>query len=173
MNWKEQEQYLASEFGTGSAKPKNDLDRPMNVEELKKFSQHSTVCIGNHTHNHLNLTIYSEREITESLSTAAQFLENTIQKPVRSVAYPYGLFNDIVVEASKKTNHKIGVTCETGKVKPGDISNTDLLRLKRNQLSGYYDIETQCRNFDYNFSLVASLKQIPGKMNSSKSHDRS
>ena len=51
------EKILIQQFGKKSLRPINDTDRPFEVSELKDFSSHPNVHIGNHTHNPSHCTI--------------------------------------------------------------------------------------------------------------------
>jgi len=156
LKWQEQEEILKREFGDEVFNMSNDLMRPMNKVELKRFAENKAVCLGNHTHNHLNLSIYTESEIIDSLRQAEEFLGEVSTQKIQSVAYPYGMFNDQTISILSKSNYGIGHTCIAAR---NYIDNLEMHRFKRISLSGYFDIETQCRNHYLNFSLVHHLKK--------------
>ncbi len=156
IKWQEQESILRSEFGEEVFVPNNDLMRPMSPKELIRFASNSNVRIGNHTHNHLNLSIYSEAEVIDSLNEAKKFLCNSVDRDIQSIAYPYGFYSENILNTIAKLDYKIGHTCNA---KTNYLDNLNMLKFNRISVSGYYDIETQCRNHYVNFSILRQIKQ--------------
>lgn len=156
LNWKEQDRILLNEFGPDVFKSDNDLMRPMSEKELIKFANNPGVLIGNHTDNHLNLEIYTESEIKDSITEAEEFIVKTVQRKPQSIAYPYGFYSDKVLKMLPGLGYPIGQTCNQGK---NQLDHLNLLELKRNFLSGFYDIEEQCKNVYVNYSLFDQLKK--------------
>lgn len=161
LKWQDQETYLRKEFGERALCPLNDLDRPMTKKELELFGKHDYVYLGNHTHNHLNTTIYSKEELILSIKIAEKFLSEITTKPVKSISYPYGFYNDIVVDTVKELDYLIGFTVNKGKNTIDEaLDKSQQLRLKRVQLSGHSDINLQCHNLSINFSIANKVKQL-------------
>lgn len=155
LHWKEQEDILFRKFGADAIRPDNDLMRPMNPEELKRFAENKSVCLGNHTHNHLNLSIYSSHEIKDSLQEARNFLGSVTDQKINSIAYPYGLFTDATIDVISSLDYAIGHTCIAHK---NYLDDLQMFRFRRISVSGFFDIEAQCRNHYMNFSLFHHLK---------------
>lgn len=161
IKWREQEDFIIDSYGTNALQPNNDLDRPMSASELKLFASHPYVTLGNHTHNHLNITLYKEEELIESIKLAEDFLSTVTSQKISSISYPYGYHNDTCINTISKLNYKIGITINNGKNNFSDIEDENkLLRLKRNELSGHLDIVQQCRIFHTNFSFYANIKNF-------------
>lgn len=156
MSWQEQDDYIRSEFGADALNCSNDLMRPMDPKELKAFAQHQSVTIGNHTTHHHNITNYPKAELLDAVRQATTFLEDLLEQPIRSIAYPYGFHSDESIETVTETGLEVGLTTVTGKQ---EVAQLDPMRIKRNQLSGFYDIEGQCRVLHHNFSMIQMIKR--------------
>lgn len=161
IKWIEQEKYVMERFGEKAMQPINDLDRPMTVNELTRFSQHPCVSIGNHTHNHLNMAIYSTHELKESVLNAHNFLVECTGKPVSSISYPHGFYNTEVLSLMKQLDYKVGITVNRGKndAQP-TLKNNFNLDLSRVQLSGFHDLNEQLHNVLYDFSFISQLRKF-------------
>lgn len=73
----------------------------MTAEELKRFSQSKVVEIGSHGHLHYNLGNISLNDAEAELKISKQLLENTINKPVNSIAYPDGSYTKKVKDKAE------------------------------------------------------------------------
>lgn len=145
LRHEEQERQIAEEFGAAALTPMGDQDRPMTVDELRAFAQAPEVHIGSHTHHHLALPMYSDEEIRGSLRQAwGDLTAITGRKPV-SLAYPYGHWDERVALLAHEVGHRVGHTYEQGRVMPGGSNEVAAMRMPRNNLSGYFDIDAQCR----------------------------
>ena len=92
--------------------------RPMTSEEILRLSRHQGLEIGAHTVHHLALSHQpfetQQREIMESKTR----LERLLERPVQSVAYPYGDAPDQAVDLVAAASFEIAVTCEERAVRP-------------------------------------------------------
>jgi peptidoglycan/xylan/chitin deacetylase (PgdA/CDA1 family) len=68
--------------------------RPLTWEELKKLASSSSVAIGCHTHNHVQLSAHSQDEQYQEISTSKQLLEQYLQKKIVHFSYPFGTRSD-------------------------------------------------------------------------------
>lgn len=161
MRWQEQESYLRSKFGSSALEPKSSLERPLSSMELIELANHPLTRLGNHTHNHLNLTLYSTEEIESSLFESKDYLETLTGQKILSISYPYGFYDNRITKIVNKNGYKFGITVDSGKNKLEDFSESDeKFCIKRSQLSGNMDMESQCRNILVEFSLVNELKKL-------------
>jgi len=156
LKWEEQEEQLSNKYGKSCFDPRSDIERPMTELELQKFANNDLVTIGNHTHNHLNLLLYSKREIQDSIKEAESYLNDLIGVKTESISYPYGFFEDSTVEIVKESGYKVGITTIGGQHDPQEAL-LKKMSLKRNQLCGHIDIEAQCRNIHVNYSLKKAV----------------
>jgi peptidoglycan/xylan/chitin deacetylase (PgdA/CDA1 family) len=161
MKWEDQEQYLIKNFGDEVLKPKSDLDRPLTEKEFESISNHEYISIGNHTDNHLNMTLYSKDELTKSIIRAEEYIKKITEEPSQSFAYPYGMYDQNSIDTLRSMGFKVAVSVNEGKITASEIQDEKgKLLLKRSQLSGYIDIEDQCRNIHVNFSIASKIKNL-------------
>jgi len=78
----------------------------LNKSELQKLSQSNIVTIGSHTHKHYNLSNINAELVSEELNVSKKILEDIIQKPVLSIAYPDGSYNNEVKSIAEKVGYK-------------------------------------------------------------------
>lgn len=162
LKWEDQDQLLVDNFGPEALKPNGDMDRPMTVPELVEFAKNKCVVIGNHTHFHINMTNYTNQEVTDSIKNAETFLKENLKQDITSISYPHGFINDEKLDLVKKLDYKVGITVVPGKNRVNELQNgNNLLLLNRTQLTGFMDMEEQCRNLHTdNFSMIAKLKKL-------------
>ncbi len=145
LRHEEQERQIAAEFGAQALDPVGDQDRPMTADELRVFAQASGVSIGSHTHRHLSLPMYSDEEIAGSLRQAWQDLVTITGRPPVSLAYPYGHWDPRVATLARDAGHRVMHTYDKGRIMDGELRGGFEPMLPRNNLSGHFDIATQCR----------------------------
>lgn len=140
------EAYLVEAFGKDCFKPLNDVDRPFNAAELKDFSKHPYVYIGNHTCDHAILTNYTPEGIREQISTAQKIIEEMTAIVPQSIAYPNGNYSDEIAEISRQIGIKLGITTYPRKnYLPLNLEGNHSMRLQRFILWGNSSIIQQCR----------------------------
>ena len=104
----------------------NDIDRDMmGWSQLEELVQ-AGFEIGSHTLYHPRLTHLTRTEAEHQLSESKHELQQRLQVPVDSLAYPYGDLNQ-AVRTSASTHYKYGCTTRLGR-NPVTI---DPLQLKR------------------------------------------
>jgi peptidoglycan/xylan/chitin deacetylase (PgdA/CDA1 family) len=87
---------------------------------------------GGHTRRHTDLTAVSPEEARREVEAGKQDLENLLQRPVRSFAYPFGNFNPEVVEMVRKAGFTAARTVHTDNTHGLE----DLLTLRCVKLNG-------------------------------------
>jgi len=101
--------------------------RPMTSTEVKRLGNEELITIGAHSVNHLPLDEQApttqEREILES----RRVLEEVIELPVKTFAYPHGKFCDESVDILKKNGFLCACTTRESEV----LSSTDPMLLPR------------------------------------------
>lgn len=70
----------------------------MTVDEIRQLSASPFVTVGSHGYFHNDLAGICREDLVSELVQSKSFLESVIQKPVRSLAFPYGSYSDMVVE---------------------------------------------------------------------------
>jgi peptidoglycan/xylan/chitin deacetylase (PgdA/CDA1 family) len=87
---------------------------------------------GGHTRRHTDLTAVSPEEARREVEAGKQDLENLLQRPVRSFAYPFGNFNPEVVEMVRRAGFTAARTVHTDNTHGLE----DLLTLRCVKLNG-------------------------------------
>jgi peptidoglycan/xylan/chitin deacetylase (PgdA/CDA1 family) len=87
---------------------------------------------GSHLLEHRRLTEMSEAEQIEQLTASKARLETIIGRPILSIAYPYGAYDDGIVQRAGEAGYRFGVTTEPGTNSP----DGDALRLRRYTAKG-------------------------------------
>lgn len=63
--------------------------------QVKELSEHPLATIGSHTINHLALSELSEQKVLVEIQDAQRIIEEQTGKPVRYMAYPYGIASTV------------------------------------------------------------------------------
>ncbi|HYK71735.1 MAG TPA: polysaccharide deacetylase family protein [Pseudoneobacillus sp.] len=89
------------------------IDRPnrLTKADLKRMSDSGFFSIQSHTATHPDLTKIQNFE--HELKTSKEEIEQIVGKPVFAISYPFGNFNDRVVEETKKY-YRFGLTTTPG-----------------------------------------------------------
>ena len=95
-----------------SSKPDNDSNYA-NWNQLKEMADNGQE-IASHTVSHLNLVNFSKAEIKSELEISKNTIEKKIGKPVISLCYPAGKYNERVIEVAKE-NYLFARTTKLGK----------------------------------------------------------
>jgi len=83
-----------------------DLWLQMTPEQIKEMAASPLVTIGAHGYYHNDLAQIAVKDASEEMQRSKHYLENIIQKPVNSIAFPYGSYTPQVVEAAKAAGYK-------------------------------------------------------------------
>ena len=124
----------------GQTHPYAPQTRVMTRDEVRRLHAQG-VEIGGHTHSHRDLTTLDYRDAVEDLRRGKRELEELLDQPVETAAYPYGRANDETREACREAGFVAACrTCGEGNWSdPLDIPRQDMtnvstmtgLRLKR------------------------------------------
>jgi peptidoglycan/xylan/chitin deacetylase (PgdA/CDA1 family) len=114
-------------------------DLCMSWDELKAFAADPLVTLGAHSVTHCNLAAQSEAIASEELTVSRAQIEDTLQRPVVHLAYPYG---DRAAASTREfalahaSGYKTAVTTRPGMVFPENADH--LTALPRVSLNGNY-----------------------------------
>jgi len=109
---------------------------PSNIKEMSDYG----IDIESHTVSHLRLSELSYEQQFNELKNSKQALENITGKPVISIAYPEGKYNEDTSKAVLETGYAMGFTIDRGYVGIGDNA-TLLSRLCVDYTYRPYNIE--------------------------------
>jgi peptidoglycan/xylan/chitin deacetylase (PgdA/CDA1 family) len=139
------ERELAREFGKKALQPVGDLDRPFTPSELRDFSKHPLVSLGNHTRDHAILSNYGETEVRRQIRGAQDDLfEMTGREPI-CIAFPNGNESTSIRHVAEGAGLRLGLGVRPGhNILPLEIDAKNARALKRFTLWGNRSIEQQC-----------------------------
>ena len=106
----------------------------MNEKEIIETSKSKWITIGSHGYYHNNIGKLPTEMMKEELTTSKNYLENLIQQPINSIAYPDGSYS---IESKKQFN-EIGINYQLATdnyLFPEDDSDKSILKR-----SGIYDV---------------------------------
>lgn len=131
----------------------------LNWDQVKEMANYG-ISFQSHTNTHPYLTELSASEVKEELKNSKMILEERLNKPVKFLAYPYGDYNDSVIEAVKKCGYKAAVTVDCGHVR----KNAYKYSLKRQYVlnhGGIVDFQMNLHNLDEIYDKLSnSFKSI-------------
>ncbi|NNH78390.1 polysaccharide deacetylase family protein [Acinetobacter sp. ANC 5380] len=104
----------------------------LNDEQVKFLAQSGWVEIGSHTMTHANLDKLDDVECLNELSESKVQLEQLTNMPVRSFAYPFGIYSERDVKIAKQVGYTNAVTTNEGI----DSEHPDFMQLQRIKISG-------------------------------------
>ncbi len=83
-----------------------ELTKFCNRNQIKEMAASSLIEIGSHTHRHYNLSKINAELATQELKESKEILEDIIQKPVVSIGYPDGDYNENIKNIAEKLGYK-------------------------------------------------------------------
>ncbi|MCK6639843.1 MAG: polysaccharide deacetylase family protein [Bacteroidia bacterium] len=83
-----------------------DYYKMLNTDELKYFASSHLVEIGSHTHRHYNLANISSSLVASELLKSRLQLEGILDRPITTIAFPDGSYNDTVKVLAKEAGYK-------------------------------------------------------------------
>jgi len=98
----------------------------LDAGQLREMAQ-AGMEIGGHTRHHCKLAEKPEDQWHDEIAGCRAELEDLLQGPVTSFAYPYGSHNDGVVEATRDAGHKVACITRAGQA----WVDKDPMRLRR------------------------------------------
>jgi peptidoglycan/xylan/chitin deacetylase (PgdA/CDA1 family) len=123
------------------------------------------VGYGSHTVTHADLTTLAGTRLDYELIESKRVLEQGLQQPVTSIAYPSGAYNDVVVERTKAAGYLAGWKKGGGPVQPGAEpymlprvrvrGTTDLAYFRKRVWSGYWTMRSNAAK-----QLIAERRRL-------------
>lgn len=98
----------------------------LGLDSIREMSA-NRIAFGSHTRTHPFLGKLSVKDMEEEISGSKKNLEEMLKVPMDLFCYPYGNYDDKVMEAVKKAGYKGAVTTKRGSVHIGD----NLFELRR------------------------------------------
>ena len=102
----------------------------LNWQEIREMAESGLITFWPHTENHKKMTFLAEGGAELEISKSKASLDSFFNKNLNILAYPFGRYNQSVIDACKKSGIEAAFTVETGRVNLGD----NMLELKRNSI---------------------------------------
>jgi peptidoglycan/xylan/chitin deacetylase (PgdA/CDA1 family) len=118
--------------------------RRLSREEINSLSRGSIAEIGAHTVNHTVLTTQSRASQKYEIECCKAELEEIIERPVSSIAYPHGDYSEETIGLVKQAGFSRACTTRTGLVR----QHRDLFRLPRLNI-GNWDGDILAKRMSY------------------------
>ena len=83
--------------------------RVIDADELRRLAGYDSLEIGSHTRLHTDLGEVSGDEAYEEMVASKRELEELLQRPVWSFAYPYGRYSEACPDAARRAGYKVAV----------------------------------------------------------------
>ncbi len=110
------------------------MDWPM----LREIHSSGLVDVESHTLSHFLLTTLSKEEARKEIFESKRILEESLNKKVNYFAYPYGDYNEDIVNLVSEAGYRLGFTTRPG----SQLRSSEQLILRRVTISGFDTIET-------------------------------
>lgn len=85
--------------------------RLMDADELRALAAFPLVEIGSHTNTHADLSSAGAEEAYREMSSSKEALEELLQRPVTSFAYPKCGYSAACPDAARRAGYSLAVTC--------------------------------------------------------------
>lgn len=129
---------------------KNTVNGPRHLSlSMLREMRPNKVDYGSHTVSHADLPSLNTELLDFELRESKRFLEDNLNEPITSLAYPAGRFDDRVVEHVQRAGYLTAWDKGGGAVRPGDDpfrlprvrvhGNTSLKDFERKVWSGYWE----------------------------------
>jgi peptidoglycan/xylan/chitin deacetylase (PgdA/CDA1 family) len=114
----------------------------MTWEQVRDLNEKG-MTIGAHTKSHPKLTkITSKEKVQDEILGSKKVLEAKLSIPVSYFAYPYGLYDDSIIDVVKESGFSVALTVKRG----SDHRLKDIYTLKRYDLgSSFSDFKNVLR----------------------------
>ena len=91
--------------------PKSAHVRLMDADQLRELASSPLVEIGSHTNAHADLSSATAEDAYREMATSKDALEQLLQRPVASFAYPKCGYSAPCPEAARRAGYSVAVTC--------------------------------------------------------------
>jgi peptidoglycan/xylan/chitin deacetylase (PgdA/CDA1 family) len=92
----------------------------MSWEQVASLARESRVSIGAHGCSHTPLTALTDEQVGSELRRSRELIGAAIERPVISVAYPNGNFDEAVIKQTSDAGYLLGFTTDKGPVSTND-----------------------------------------------------
>ena len=89
-------------------------------DDIQEMQRQEGVEFEAHSETHPHLTDISAQAARQEMADSKDCLEQRLQKPMRTLCYPYGSFNDGILDMAGEIGYTQAVTTEFGRVRRTD-----------------------------------------------------
>ena len=100
----------------------------MDIYQIKEWIDEG-MSIGSHSFSHQNLTKIKNNELKTEIDGSKKYLEDKFQLQINNFCYPYGKYNQIVINEVKKSEYKKAFTTNRGLYNSTKSNNFELNRV--------------------------------------------
>lgn len=102
-----------------------DFDKLLSTQQIQIMQESGLIEFGAHTTRHSNLTRLDDIEMAKEIEDSKKYVEAITGQPCQSFAYPYGKYNDKIVDKVKQVGYESAVSVKRG------IFDNNLFEIKR------------------------------------------
>lgn len=110
----------------------------MNWEMLREINNSGLVDVESHTLSHLPLTSLEPEQLRAEIFESKRILEEGLGKKVNYFAYPYGVYNEEIVNLVAQAGYRLAFSTRPG----SELRASEQLILRRVTISGFDTIDT-------------------------------
>ena len=103
------------------------LSNLLNEKQILEMQNSGLIEFGSHTLSHVNLSTITDEQLINELRESKKEVENITKKDCEAFAYPYGKFDDKIVQAVKNAGYKNATVVKRGFFEQND----DVFTIKR------------------------------------------
>ncbi len=93
----------------------------LSIKEIKYLNSLG-VIFGSHTHNHYLLTALDKKDLRYELDYSKKIIEDLTGEEVKYLSYPFGKYNEYVIETAKETGYSNAFVSTPLRFKEGDFN---------------------------------------------------
>ena len=126
--------YLVPNEKTNQWEVKNTsvLSNLLNNEQILQMQNSGLIEFGSHTLSHVNLSTINDEQLLNELKKSKEEVEKITNQECEAFAYPYGKFDDNIVNSVKRVGYKNATVVKRGLFKKDD----DVFTIKRVSILG-------------------------------------
>ncbi|MBD3311533.1 MAG: polysaccharide deacetylase family protein [Candidatus Magasanikbacteria bacterium] len=112
-------------------------DNWLSKDQIKELSDSGLVEFGSHTRYHEYLTRVDMQTARAELGDSKKYLDDLLDKEIKIISYPFGLYNQDIIEMAKGLGYRAGLTIKSGSWQ----SKENLFEIRRNIITNNTNIE--------------------------------
>ena len=105
----------------------SSLSNLLNKEQILQMQNSGLIEFGSHTISHVNLSKIDDEQLLIELRKSKKEIENIIKNPCYSFAYPYGKFNEKIIDFVRNSGYSNATVVKRGLFEKND----DIFAIKR------------------------------------------